>query len=225
MKKYSAHTVFEMRQHTIYLGQCLVTLTWLTGYEIRTSINKPNHSDFLNTTETAQAAVKSIWLPSVGTLQLSESSILKRRESRKRRKRMASKGPTSIVASAASTAASITTNSISCDAKKKNLATIRHRGCNVDLETIAWIESGLNRLANDSELMTNVLLKWNTFLKQHVMQNLSQVSFSRVFFSIVFFKMSERKNMWTGKSLSEALIFAPTNPQYDNRLFIELKVQ
>ena len=92
---------------------------------------------------------------------------------------MASKGPTSM-ASAAS--ASITTNSISCDAKKENLATIRHRGCNVDLETIAWIESGLNRLANDSELMTNVLLKWNTFLKQHVMQNLSQVSFHEVFF-------------------------------------------
>ena len=100
MKKYSAHTVFEMRQHKIYLGQCLVTLTWLTGYEIRTSINKPNHSDFLNTTETAQAAVKSIWLPSVGTLQLSESSILKRRESRKRRKRMASKGPTSMASAA-----------------------------------------------------------------------------------------------------------------------------
>ena len=29
----------------------------------------------------------------------------------------------------------------------------------------------------------------------------------------------------TGKSLSEALIFASTNPQYDNRLFIEFKVQ
>ena len=28
----------------------------------------------------------------------------------------------------------------------------------------------------------------------------------------------------TGKSLSEALIFASTNPQYDNRLFIELQV-
>ena len=26
----------------------------------------------------------------------------------------------------------------------------------------------------------------------------------------------------TGKSMSEALIFASTNPQYDNRLFIEL---
>ena len=30
---------------------------------------------------------------------------------------------------------------------------------------------------------------------------------------------------FTGKSLSEALIFASTNPQYDNRLFIELHVQ
>ena len=29
----------------------------------------------------------------------------------------------------------------------------------------------------------------------------------------------------TGKSLSEALIFASTNPQYDNRLFLELQVQ
>ena len=29
----------------------------------------------------------------------------------------------------------------------------------------------------------------------------------------------------TGKSLSEALIFASTNPQYDNWLFIELQVQ
>ena len=29
----------------------------------------------------------------------------------------------------------------------------------------------------------------------------------------------------TGKSLSEALIFASTNPEYDNRLFIELQVQ
>ena len=29
----------------------------------------------------------------------------------------------------------------------------------------------------------------------------------------------------TGKSLSEALILASTNPQYDYRLFIELQVQ
>ena len=30
---------------------------------------------------------------------------------------------------------------------------------------------------------------------------------------------------FTGKSLSEALIFASTNPQYDELLFIELQVQ
>ena len=29
----------------------------------------------------------------------------------------------------------------------------------------------------------------------------------------------------TGKSLSEALIFATSNPQYEDRLFIELQVQ
>ena len=29
----------------------------------------------------------------------------------------------------------------------------------------------------------------------------------------------------TGKPLSEALITASTNPQYDNRLFIELQIQ
>ena len=32
-------------------------------------------------------------------------------------------------------------------------------------------------------------------------------------------------NFHKGKSLSEALIFASTNPQYDDRLFIELRVQ
>ena len=30
---------------------------------------------------------------------------------------------------------------------------------------------------------------------------------------------------FTGKFLSEALIFASTNPQYDDRLFIKLQVQ
>ena len=40
-------------------------------------------------------------------------------------------------------------------------------------------------------------------------------------YSIVFFERFEV----TGKSMSEALIFASTNPQYDDRLFIELQVQ
>ena len=36
------------------------------------------------------------------------------------------------------------------------------------------------------------------------------------------FVIASQKN--TGKSLSEALIFASTNPQYDDRLFIDLKL-
>ena len=36
---------------------------------------------------------------------------------------------------------------------------------------------------------------------------------------------SEKSTQNTGKSLSEALFFASTNPQYDDRLFIELQVQ
>ena len=37
--------------------------------------------------------------------------------------------------------------------------------------------------------------------------------------------MKKSKYKGTGKSLSEALIFASTNPQYDHRLFIELQIQ
>jgi hypothetical protein len=44
----------------------------------------------------------------------------------------------------------------------------------------------------------------------------------RIFFMFFFVILSD---VSTGKSLSEALIFASTNPQYDNRLFIELQVQ
>ena len=35
----------------------------------------------------------------------------------------------------------------------------------------------------------------------------------------------QNRDSCTGKSLSEALIFASTNPQYDKRLFIELPIQ
>ena len=43
--------------------------------------------------------------------------------------------------------------------------------------------------------------------------------------SLVNFTDPNFKSIWsiTGKSLSEALIFASTNQQYDNRLFIELQ--
>ena len=38
-------------------------------------------------------------------------------------------------------------------------------------------------------------------------------------------KPTFENGLHTGKSMSEALIFASTNSQYDNRLFIELQVQ
>ena len=43
--------------------------------------------------------------------------------------------------------------------------------------------------------------------------------------SFEFEMASHFATLYTGKSLLEALIFASTNPQYDDRLFIELQVQ
>ena len=43
--------------------------------------------------------------------------------------------------------------------------------------------------------------------------------------TIIMKTVREIYNPFTGKSLSEALIFASTNPQYDDRLFIELQAQ
>ena len=41
----------------------------------------------------------------------------------------------------------------------------------------------------------------------------------------IYSKNGKAIEISTGKSLSEALILASTNPQYDDRLFIELRVQ
>ena len=41
----------------------------------------------------------------------------------------------------------------------------------------------------------------------------------------VYSSVCQEYPIHTGKSLSEALVFASTNPQYENRLFIELQVQ
>ena len=42
---------------------------------------------------------------------------------------------------------------------------------------------------------------------------------------LIFDQPSSMHGIGTGKSLSEALIFASINPQYDNQLFMELPVQ
>jgi len=51
----------------------------------------------------------------------------------------------------------------------------------------------------------------------------------RIFLLLTFFSRLKSKSCYistfTGKSLSDALIFASTNPQYDDRLTIELQVQ
>ena len=42
---------------------------------------------------------------------------------------------------------------------------------------------------------------------------------------IITFVLAKFSVLDTGKSLSEALILASTNPQYNDRLFIQLRVQ
>ena len=54
--------------------------------------NNNNNFSYINSTAvkpatTPNSTPKSIWLPSVGALQLSDSSILKRRESAKRKRK------------------------------------------------------------------------------------------------------------------------------------------
>ena len=57
---------------------------------------------------------------------------------------------------------------------------------------------------------------------------LSFISFQRKIAILSFLSLQRQVailNLLTGKSLSEELILASTNPQYDKRLFIELQVQ
>ena len=58
------------------------------------------------------------------------------------------------------------------------------------------------------------------YLEQH------DYGYFKTFWDINFYGEFCLKVTWfTGKSLSEGLILVSTNPQYDNRLFIELRVQ
>lgn len=111
--------------------------------------------------EPVVVAKAAIWLPSVGALNLSESSILKRRESRKKKK---GKNLSA-------------TSSSPC--RKPDLILnewgdrrIRHRTCDVDDDTLSWIEHGLDRMQDDPLVKSNILLKWNNFVKQHMMQSI-----------------------------------------------------
>ena len=66
------------------------------------------------------------------------------------------------------------------------------------------------------------------FEKIRISENFGfRARYQSVEFRQTFVKMHVGSNTsaGTGKSLSEALIFASTNPQYDKRLFIDLPVQ
>ena len=68
-------------------------------------------------------------------------------------------------------------------------------------------------LSSDRNTKSNIFLQKSYKKKRALTNNLSKILKNR--------KMNEN----SGKSMSEALIFASTNPQYDDRLFIELQVQ
>ena len=63
------------------------------------------------------------------------------------------------------------------------------------------------------------------FFSAHLDRNMSLTKVQKEKYQVVINFQASTILFSTGKSLSEALIFASTNPQYDNRLFIELHVQ
>ena len=71
---------------------------------------------------------------------------------------------------------------------------------------------------NDSEFNTSFQIKSEFIGKQFIS------GFDNSALPVYHDSQSSSKYS-TGKSLSEALVFAPINPQYDDRLFIELQVQ
>ena len=76
-------------------------------------------------------------------------------------------------------------------------------------------------LRNIYTLFLFYLLRWILFLVVKMLFHLC----SHYHYLTRYQKAQIMFNLPTGKSLSEALIFASTNPQYDNRLFIDFQVQ
>ena len=156
------------------------------------SILSPASSSARSTTAVSSSSMssssKSIWLPSVGALQLSDSSILKRRESAKRKRKAKQnryKYYTVFLTFYNFYNVSKVSNfmrNIGCICFKSlfsscNKSRIRHRSSDVDQATISWIEMGLERVHSEDDIRINALRKWHGFLKQHVMQTLEQVRF------------------------------------------------
>ena len=66
-----------------------------------------------------------------------------------------------------------------------------------------------------STFLPTFMYYWYKFLDSRIVSTKPQMIVAKVLIDQGF----------TGKSLPEALIFASINPQYDDRLFIELQVQ
>ena len=89
----------------------------------------------------------------------------------------------------------------------------------------AWIDHEFDMCA----LLMAVVTAW--YMQKSSMHGRAQCStmgprlyeVAIAFITIYFKRFSQMLN--TGKSLSEALILASTNPQHDDRLFVELQVQ
>ena len=85
-------------------------------------------------------------------------------------------------------------------------------------EALLFAEHGENKLC--TKIVLNVR---NNFYTQHILPRLKLGVFRYAWSMLKVWLMT--MFLCTGKSLSEALIFASSNPQYDDKLFIELQVQ
>ena len=87
----------------------------------------------------------------------------------------------------------------------------------VQILNISW-PSGLDEVSGRA--LVNLMAKIVHLRHERAFRNIE-------FFIWIFIRDRVYKTMFncTSKSLSEALIFASTNAQYDNRLFIELQIQ
>ncbi len=131
--------------------------------------------------EVEPVPVKPIWLPSVGSLNLSESSILRRRESRKRKKKV-------------------------CASVDPTCQRIRHRSCDVDPKTLAWLEAGLDRIQDDTKVRSVALLKWNAFLKQHLLLDLVKDELTIKFSNLQKSELPKLANIDVEMSDEESLV-------------------
>ena len=93
--------------------------------------------------------------------------------------------------------------------------------CETDLANfLMFFFSFWPRLMREPPMLPTALLTGRKLVKEWVAN-----TYSVILFPSNLAYMAHIITQSTGKSLSEYLVFASTNPQYNNRLFIELKIQ